>query len=164
MYSLKKSINNSMKFLSICKNLLETKKLQKVRVKVDPVWAEKLGLHNSPNFEGYILQECSGNEIKVFIVNVPPGYDAVQTVQSKNVEPIDVAVSEPVTSSNYSKLTLLKKAVLEKLIELGKEKEDPEVIQVLNSKDLGFIETFLRQMGLTEEDLLNLYRKCFKKV
>lgn len=153
-----------MKFLNICKSLLEYKKLQKVRVKVDPVWAEKLGLHNSPNFEGYILQECSGSEVKVFIVNVPPGYDAVQNVDKNNVEPILDTPQEAVPAGNYSKLTLLKKAVLEKLLELGKQKEDSDVIQVLNSKDLGFIETFLRQMGLTDEDLLNLYRKCFKKV
>lgn len=153
-----------MKFLNTCKSLLETKKLQKVRVKVDPVWAEKLGLHNSPNYEGYILQECSPGEFKVFIVNVPPGYDPVQTVKSSNIEQEENGSVEEVTPSNYSKLTLLKKAVLEKLIELGKSKDDPEVLQVLNSKDLGFIETFLRQMGLKEEDLLNLYRKCFKRV
>jgi hypothetical protein len=160
----KNSINIDMKFLNICKNLLEEKKLQKVRVKVDPVWAEKLGLHNSPDFEGYILQECSGSEVKVFIVNIPPGYDPVQSVDKSNVEPVEDAPQEIVPSGNYSKLTLLKKAVLEKLLELGKEKDSPEVIQVLNSKDLGFIETFLRQMGLNDEDLLNLYRKCFKKV
>jgi len=153
-----------VKFLNACKGILETKKLQRVRVKVDPVWAEKLGLHNSPNYEGYILQECSPGEFKVFIVNVPPGYDAVQTVKSTNMEPEESEPVQEVTPSNYSKLTLLKKAVLEKLIELGKEKDDPGVLQVLNSKDLGFIETFLRQMGLKEEDLLNLYRKCFKRV
>lgn len=156
-----------MKFLNTCKELLEYKKLQRVRIKVDPVWAEKIGIHNSPNYEGYILQECSGNEVKVFIVNVPPGYDAVQQVDRKNIESIEDTNTQPeqlVPSSNYSKLTLLKKAVLDKVIELGKKKEDPDVIQVLNSKDLGFIETFLRQMGLTDEDLLNLYRKCFKRV
>jgi hypothetical protein len=154
-----------MKFLSACKDLLENKKLQRVRIKVDPVWAEKIGLHNCPFYEGYILQECTGSEIKVFIVNVPPGFDSVQTVDQKNVEEVkDETVPEIVTQGNYSKLTLLKKAILEKLTEMGKEKNDPQVIQVLNSKDLGFIETFLRQMGLSDEDLLNLFRKCFKKV
>ena len=152
-----------MKFLNICKNVLENKKLQKIRIKVDPLWAEKLGFYNSPNFEGYILQENLGNEIKVFIVNMPPGYDAVQTVNKSNVEPVEEEPSQEVTSANYSKLTLLKKGILEKMIELGKRKDDPDVVQVLNSKDLGFIETFLRQMKFTDEDLLNLYRKCFKK-
>lgn len=164
MYIYQNSINNSMKFLKSCENLLESKKLQKVRIKVDPVWAEKIGLHNSPNYEGYILQEFAGNELKVFIVNVPPGYDSVQTVNARNIEPILDPPSQQVSQSNYSKLTLLKKAILDKMVELDKKKDDPDVIQVLNSKDLGFIETFLRQMGLTDEDLLNLYRKCFKKV
>lgn len=150
-----------MKFLKICKNVLENKKLQRVRIKVDPVWAERVGFYNSPNFEGYILQETP--DIKVFIVNVPPGYNPVQTVSPENIEEIETS-EEPVSQSNYSKLTLLKKAILDKLCEMGKEKEDPGVQQVLASKDIGFIETFLRQMGLNEEDLLNLYRKCFKRV
>lgn len=151
-----------MKFLNLCKNVLEHKKLQKVRIKVDPMWAEKIGLYNSPNFEGYVLQESP--EVKVFIVNVPPGYDPVQTVSKNNIEPIEEPSQETVAPGNYSKLTLLKKAILEKLLELNKSKEDPEVQQVMSSKDIGFIETFLRQMGLGEEDLLNLYRKCFKRV
>jgi len=152
-----------MKFLNICKNVLENKKLQKIRIKVDPLWAEKLGFYNSPNFEGYILHENIGNELKVFIVNIPPGYDPVQTVNKTNIETVEDEQPQEVTSANYSKLTLLKKGILEKMIELGKKKDDPDVIQVLNSKDLGFIETFLRQMKFTDEDLLNLYRKCFKK-
>jgi hypothetical protein len=151
-----------MKFLNSCKNVLENKKLQKVRIKVDPMWAEKLGLYNSPNFEGYVIEE-NFPDIKVFIVNVPPGFDPVQTVSRDNIENIEPQ-QEVVPQSNYSKLTLLKKAILDKLIELNKSKDDPEVLQVLSSKDIGFIETYLRQMGLTEEDLLNLYRKCFKRV
>ena len=151
-----------MKFLNLCKNVLENKKLQRVRIKVDPVWGERVGFHNSPNFEGYVLQETP--EVKVFIVNVPPGYDPVQTISRNNIEAMQQPKEEPVAQGNYSKLTLLKKAILEKLLELNKSKDDPGVQQVMSSKDIGFIETYLRQMGLGEEDLLNLYRKCFKKV
>jgi len=156
-----------MKFFNVFKSVFEDKKLRRVRIKVDPVWAEKLGAYNSPNFEGYILQECneaSGSQFKIFIVNVPPGYNPIQTVNSNNIEEIDETKPEEVSPVNYSRLTLLKKAILDKVIEKGKTKDDPDVIQVLNSKDIGFIETFLRQMGLTEEDILNLYRKCFKKL
>jgi hypothetical protein len=152
-----------MKFLNKCKNVLEHKKLQKVRIKVDPMWAEKLGLHNSPNFEGYVIEENTP-DIKVFIVNVPAGFDPIQMVSKNNIEQIEEPQQEIVPQSNYSKLTLLKKAILDKLTELDKSKDDPQVQQVLSSKDIGFIETYLRQMGLTEEDLLNLYRKCFKRV
>ena len=155
-----------MKFLNLCTGVFKEKKLQKVRIKVDPVWAEKIGFYNSPNFEGYILEETpyeEGSEIKVFVVNIPPGYSPVQTVHPQNLETIETADAEPVATANYSKLTLLKKGILDKMLEQGKKKDDPDVIQVLNSKDLGFIETFLRQMNFTEEDLLNLYRKCFKK-
>ena len=151
-----------MRFIRIIKSVLEDKKLQKVRVRVDPVWAEKLGPLYSPNFEGYILQEyIETPQVKVFIVNVPPGYNPIQNVDKNNIE---VDKEEEVLPVNYSKLTMLKKAILDKVIEKGKTKDDPDVIQLLNSKDIGFIETFLRQMGFTEEDILNLYRKCFKKV
>jgi len=156
-----------MRFLKICDDVLKTKPLQRVRVKVDPVWAEKLGPLYSPSYEGYILKECSGGQapqFKVFIVNVPPGFNPVQTVPQDKIEPIESNDSEENNFVNYSKLTLLKKAILDKVTEMGKDKEDSDVKQVLLSKDIGFIETFLRQMGLTEEDLLNLYRKCFKRV
>lgn len=157
-----------MKFFKICDDVLKTKRLQRVRVKVDPIWAEKLGPLYSPSYEGYVLKECIGAsspQLKVFIVNVPPGFNAVQNVPVDKVEPIEgtpLEVKDPTV--NYSKLTLLKKAILDKVIEMGKDKEDSDVKQVMMSKDIGFIETFLRQMGLTEEDLLNLYRKCFKRV
>jgi len=156
-----------MKFFNIFKSVFEDKSLKKVRIKVDPVWAEKLGALYSPNYEGYILQEChdsGGSQFKIFIVNVPPGYNPIQTVSSNNIEEIPQDKLEEVPQVNYSRLTLLKKAILDKVIEKGKTKDDPDVLQLLNSKDIGFIETFLRQMGLTEEDILNLYRKCFKKL
>lgn len=157
-----------MKFFKLCDDVLKSKKLQRVRIKVDPVWAERLGALYSPAYEGYILKECMSSstpQFKVFIVNVPPGYNPIQTVSQDKIEPIEEIPNEGENSFvNYSKLTLLKKAILDKVVEMGKEKEDSDVKQVLLSKDIGFIETFLRQMGLTEEDLLNLYRKCFKRV
>jgi hypothetical protein len=158
-----------MKFFDSCTLTLEGKKLQKVRVKVDPVWAQKLGPYNAPFFEGYILQEqgyfgaTNTPEVKVFIVNVPPGYNPIQQVNREFLEPVKEDEPENVPVSNYSKLTLLKKAILDKVAEMGKDKDDPGVMQIINSKDIGFIETYLRQLGLTEEDLLGLYRKCFKK-
>jgi hypothetical protein len=156
-----------MKFFKICDELLKSKNLQKIRIKVDPIWAEKLGALYSPSYEGYILKECNNlttPTVKVFIVNVPPGYSPVQNVPVDSIERVNSDPEVPETYVNYSKLTLLKKAILDKVQEMGKDKEDSDVKQVLLSKDIGFIETFLRQMGLTEEDLLNLYRKCFKKV
>jgi hypothetical protein len=113
-----------MKFLGICKNVLEHKKLQRVRIKVDPMWAEKLGLHNSPNFEGYVIEE-NAPDIKVFIVNVPPGFDPVQTVSKNNIEQIEQPPQEVVPQGNYSKLTLLKKAILDKLMELARYGKSP---------------------------------------
>ena len=128
------------------------------------MWAEKLGLYNAPSYEGYVLKENYGNGmVKIFIVNAPAGVSPVQEIPQSAVvtEPTKV---EPDKVQNISRLNLFKKAILLKLTELGKCEDDPEVAQVLNSSDVGFIEAYLRQMGLTDEDLLSLYRKCIKRI
>lgn len=154
-----------MKFGKIIKDVFEDQKLQKVRIKVDPMWSKTVGFQSTPNFEGYILQEYMESNmpaLKIFIINTPPGYNSIQSVRPENIEKID---DSPATSApiNYFKMTMLKKAILDKMIEMSKDKEDPDVIQVLSSKDIGSIETYLRQMGLSEDDLLNLYRKTLQK-
>ena len=140
------------------------KKLKRIRIKTDPMWAEKLGLYNAPSYEGYVLKENYGNGmVKIFIVNAPAGVSPVQEIPQSAVvtEPTKV---EPDKVQYISRLNLFKKAILLKLTELGKCEDDPEVAQVLNSSDVGFIEAYLRQMGLTDEDLLSLYRKCIKRI
>jgi hypothetical protein len=87
-------------------------------------------------------------------------------VYKAHLEPVEVETpqeTEKVSKFNGSRLSVFKKHLVEKLKELGKELESPEVSQVIASTDIGFIETYLKQMGLNEEDLLNLYRKCLQK-
>jgi len=142
------------------------KKLKKVRIKTDPLWAEKLGLYNAPSFEGYVLHEnCGNGMVKIFIVNSPANINPVQEIPRTSIEnePVETETETP-KIQNISRLNLFKKAILLKLKELGKCEDDPEVAQVISSSDVGFIETYLRQMGLTDEDLLSLYRKCIKRI
>lgn len=157
-----------MKFISLLEKAVQSTKLQRVRIKVDPVWSEKLGIMNSPHYEGYILQECPGSkmEFKVFIVNTPSGIDPVQTVSKAHIEPMDVENSqetEKVSKFNGSRLSVFKKHLVEKLKELGKDLESADVQQTISSNDISFIETYLKQMGLNDEDILNLYRKTLQK-
>lgn len=157
-----------MKFISLLEKAVQSTKLQKVRIKVDPVWSEKLGIMNSPHYEGYILQECPGSkmEFKVFIVNTPSGINPVQTVSKAHLEPLDVEApqeSEKTTKFNGSRLSTFKKHLVAKLQELGKDLESADVQQVISSNDISFIETYLKQMGLNDEDILNLYRKTLQK-
>lgn len=142
-----------------------SKKLKKVRVKTDPLWAEKLGLYNAPPFEGYVLNECPGM-VKIFIVNNPNGINPVQEVPTAAIEQEAPAPAEPdqIAIKNISRLNLFKKAIISKLKDLGKCETDPEVAQIVNSNDVGFIESYLRQIGLNDEDLLQLYRKCIKRI
>ena len=147
---------------------MQSTKLQKVRIKVDPVWSEKLGIMNSPHYEGYILQECPGSkmEFKVFIVNTPSGINPVQTVSKAHLEPLDVETpqeTEKTTKFNGSRLSTFKKHLVAKLQELGKDIESADVQQVISSNEISFIETYLKQMGLNDEDILNLYRKTLQK-
>ena len=157
-----------MKFLSLLEQAVKSVNLQRVRIKVDPMWSEKLGIINSPYYEGYILQECPGSkmEFKVFIVNTPSGIDPVQTVSKAHLEPLDVETpqeTEKTTKFNGSRLSTFKKHLVAKLQELGKDIESADVQQVISSNDISFIETYLKQMGLNDEDILNLYRKTLQK-
>jgi hypothetical protein len=155
-----------MKFLKSLDSELG-KKLKKVRIKTDPLWAEKLGLYNAPAFEGYVLKENLGNGmVKIFIVNSPANVNPIQQIPAAAIEPEPQpeAPAETNAVKNMSRLNLFKKAILLKLSEMGKCQDDPEVAQIINSNDVGFIETYLRQIGLNDEDLLSLYRKCIKRI
>ena len=157
-----------MKFLNLLEKVINSTKLQRVRIKVDPLWSEKLGIINSPYYEGYILQECGGNstEFKVFIINTPSGINPIQTVSQSNMEPIENENTEEArktTKINSSRLSTFKKHLVEKLKDLGKDLESADVSQVISSDDISFIETYLKQMGLNDEDILNLYRKTLQK-
>jgi hypothetical protein len=157
-----------VKFLSLLENAVKSINLQKVRIKVDPMWSEKLGIMNSPYYEGYILQECPNSkmEFKVFFVNTPAGINPIQTVSKSHMEPIDVETPQEVEKTskfNGSRLSVFKKHLVEKLKELGKDVESADVQQAISSTDIGFIETYLKQMGLNDEDILNLYRKTLQK-
>jgi len=157
-----------VKFIDLLEKAVQSTKLQKVRIKVDPVWSEKLGIMNSPHYEGYILQECPGSkmEFKVFIVNTPSGINPVQTVSKAHIEPMDVETpqeAEKTTKFNGSRLSTFKKHLVAKLQELGKDIESADVQQVISSNEISFIETYLKQMGLNDEDILNLYRKTLQK-
>ncbi len=157
-----------MKFIGLLEKAVQSTKLQKVRIKVDPVWSEKLGIMNSPHYEGYILQECPGSKMdfKVFIINTPSGIDPIQTVSKAHIEPMDVETpqeAEKTTKFNGSRLSTFKKHLVAKLQELGKDIESADVQQVISSNEISFIETYLKQMGLNDEDILNLYRKTLQK-
>jgi len=157
-----------VKFISLLEKAVQSTKLQKVRIKVDPVWSEKLGIMNSPHYEGYILQECPGSKMdfKVFIINTPSGIDPIQTVSKAHIEPMDVETpqeTEKTTKFNGSRLSTFKKHLVAKLQELGKDIESADVQQVISSNEISFIETYLKQMGLNDEDILNLYRKTLQK-
>ena len=157
-----------MKFLSLLEQAVKSVNLQRVRIKVDPMWSEKLGIMNSPYYEGYILQECPGSKMdfKVFIVNTPSGIDPIQTVSKAHIEPMDIEVpqeTEKTSKFNGSRLSTFKKHLVEKLKELGKDLDSADVQQAVSSNDIAFIETYLKQMGLNDEDILNLYRKTLQK-
>jgi hypothetical protein len=125
-----------VKFLNLLEKAIGTTKLQKVRIKVDPMWSEKLGIINSPYYEGYVLQECGGSptEFKVFIINTPTGINPIQTVSKSNLEPVeDENVQEvgKATKINSSRLSTFKKHLVEKLKELGKDLESADVQQAI---------------------------------
>jgi hypothetical protein len=157
-----------VKFLNLLEKAINSTKLQRVRIKVDPLWSEKLGIINSPYYEGYILQECGGSptEFKVFIINTPSGINPIQNVSKDHLELVDDEAPQENNKTNKingSRLSTFKKHLVTKLQELGKDLEAADVQQIISSNDISFIETYLKQMGLNDEDVLNLYRKTLQK-
>jgi len=90
-------------------------------------------------------------------------------VKSINLQKVRIKVdeapqeTEKVSKFNGSRLSVFKKHLVEKLKELGKDLEAADVQQAISSNDISFIETYLKQMGLNDEDILNLYRKTLQK-
>lgn len=125
-----------MQIDGLLNKILEKSLLKRVRVKVDP--RECINFHLSPYYEGYVLEECN-TTVKVLFVNTPANIDPVQQVDKKHVDDI----ADPELQSKIDKLCGL-------LISKGIEHNHPVLLQLKNSKNLDFVDSYLRQLGFME--------------
>jgi len=134
------------RFAEFLGNAFRTANLRKVRLKVDPAFCEKGEISKYQGYEGYILAE-DGITAKMYFEEIDGG-----VIASIPCDMIDVE----------SGLSKFEKFKLNVLVFLKEEKgmcfNSPLVQMVMNSSDIRMLETFLKDNGCNDEDLLNIYR------
>jgi hypothetical protein len=131
-----------MKFQQVIENTVKTQKLRRIRIKFDPHNTEHKGYEAYSGYEGYVLQECEG---AISIVVMQPAKDMNPMVQ------LPVSMTTPVAPVD-NKLDMLKNFLISKLGEhLG--------AMISQVADIIAIETILRDNGISENDLKELYKE-----
>jgi len=115
------------------------KYLKKIRIKVDPCYASSECFGDIDGYEGYVLQE-NHNVVRIMVI--------------KTGMPIfDVNPGALLPDDN---LTNFKSFALKTLnIQHG----DPVEVQLKNSPSFEEVEVFLKQWGITADNLCSLYRQ-----
>lgn len=120
------------------------KALKLVRVKVDPIFSSYENFRNVNSYEGYIIEETP-NIIKMMVAE--PSLPVI------NIPRIAILDDET--------LEMFKHFILN---EIDVSEEDSLFGQIVNSTCLKDIETFLKQSGYNDVDLINMYRNYVENV
>jgi hypothetical protein len=143
------NINIIMGFHKTLKESLNTTNLKRIRIKTDPLKvANNKDFKNVEGYEGFILSESMGRfKILVLapdmpIMDIPP--EMLEHMHQEH--DVDVLTS----LKNHCKEFLMKSK--------NKKQDDPVFANIDNSNCLGDVETFLKQNGVTTEELNGLYR------
>ena len=118
--------------------------LKRIRIKVDPRQLVNQGFECCDSFEGYVLEEC-GNELKVYILNTPPGIEPVQMVDRENTDEIE--------NTTFNKDRLLK--ILDML---NLPEGTPGVEQIKNTNDPEFIVKYFNDLPVDKDKLLDVLK------
>jgi hypothetical protein len=136
----------SSRFNKFLENTIKVSNLRKVRLKVDPAFCEKGEISKYQGYEGYILAE-DGIDAKMYFEEMDGGVIATIPCDMIDVE------------SGLSKFEKLKMNVLIFLKENKSINIDSPLVQmVMNSANVQMLETFLKDNGCTDQDLLDIYR------
>jgi len=136
----------SSRFDKFLENTIKISNLRKVRLKVDPAFCERGEISKFQGYEGYILAE-DGIDAKMYFEEVDGG-----VIVNIPCNMIDV-------ESGLSKFEKLKLNVLVYLKENKSITVDSPIVQmVMNSSNVEMLETFLKDNGCTDADLLDIYR------
>jgi hypothetical protein len=136
-----------MKYNQVILESLHKVSLKKVRIKVDPINVKvNADLSNCNGYEGYVLAE--DQEFTKVLVMKPnqDGSIAVMEVPNENLERL---------ASINENLTALKEFIL---LALNVTPDDPLIQQLQAAESIDDVEVFLKDRGLTDEDIINLYK------
>jgi len=148
------NININMGFHTRIDESLRTTNLRRIRIKTDPSKvANNEDFKNVEGYEGYILGECRGM-LKVLvlapdmpIMDIPP--EVLEHIYDDQVGDV---LSE---FKNYAKEYLIKNK--------NKKQNDPVFVNIDNSSEYNEIESFLKQGGVSDEELSKIYREFIER-
>jgi hypothetical protein len=136
-----------MKYNQIIFESLQRVTLKKVRIKVDPInVSQSTDLSNCNGYEGYVLAE--DQEITKVLVMIPnqDGSISIMQIPNEHLETLNNATQN---------LEDLKQFIL---LSLDITSDDPLIQNISSCESINDVEVFLRDRGLTDEDITNLYK------
>jgi|TARA_R100000005_G_scaffold96464_1_gene83601 hypothetical protein len=141
-------------FDSILTDCLLEKGLKYIRFKVDPTINK--GFEADKGYEGFVLQElsleaCGGP------MGLPP---ILKVLMPGGDMPGIFDVKKPVITPSKPRAVKIFKKFISKMLKekVGKK----EMHQIQKSNNINDIEQYLKQSGLDDKDLLDLYKKVLK--
>jgi hypothetical protein len=136
-----------MKYNRIILESLQKVALKKVRIKVDPInVSQSADLSNCNGYEGYVLAE--DQEITKVLVITPD--------QENDMSIMDIPNEHLEQLANINEnLTALKEFIL---LALDIASDDPLIQNINACESIDDVEVFLKDRGLTDEDITNLYK------
>jgi hypothetical protein len=140
-------------FDEILTDCLKGKGLRYIRFKVDPTL--NAGFEESDSYEGFILHELTSEACGGPMINgIPP---MLKVLMPGGSMPGIYDIKEPVITPNKPKaIEVFKKFVIKKLSE---QLDNKEITQIKNTDNINDIELYLKQAGLSDTDITNLYKK-----
>jgi len=139
-----------MGFHKLLSESLRTTNLRRIRIKTDPSKVTNTeDFRDIEGYEGFILSECMGKlRVLVLAPDMP-----IMDIPPEMLEHIYDEQSVDVFSEfkQYAKSCLRDRK--------NTKENDPVFVNIDNSQNYSEVETFLRQGGLTEQDLNSLYRE-----
>jgi hypothetical protein len=138
-----------MKYDQIITESLDRVTLKRVRIKVDPASvsvAEDLTKCNG--YEGYVLAEDQSH-MKVLVVM--PGTSGKMTVMSVPVEYLEIVLQ----NLDQLRIDNLKRFII---TSLDISDDDPVIQQIQSSESIEDVEVFLKDRGMSEEEIAKLYK------
>ena len=136
-----------MKYNQIISENIERMNLKKVRIKVDPaIVGISKDLSNCNGYEGYVLAEDE-KSLKILVINPDlQGDTSVMNIPPEYLEKL---------ANINDNLNALKVFII---LALGVSADDPIIHQLAASESIDDVEVFLRDKGLTDEDIVDLYK------
>ena len=136
-----------MKYNQVIFESLQKVALKKVRIKIDPInVSANTNLANCNGYEGYVLAE--DQEITKVLVITPD--------QDNNLSVMDIPNEHLVKYTNINEnLTKLKEFII---LALDLSVDDPLIQQLHAAESIDDVEVFLRDRGLADNEIADLYK------